>query len=565
MCILCQPMRGASRQLTTVSCPTRSSLHTEWGCPDGELGPELLVDPGFSGAAWGTYLKEPGGASFSFTGNGVAVDAAADDDETPWHVQLTQAISLEQGGATESFYSLCVQASSTEAGTIQFAVDADGALNFAVAGGDVRLTMFLWAYLGISQTHGPGDDSLDCLHETGTRLAGDGRFRNHCFGFRLGPSDFTYQGRVSLDLGAVKDVKVCHASLKRCAVRPRVAGITPVRRCHLAPLSQGLGCTLLDSQSGAEFRENRHGQATCLQISGELVRKPPESEHACESSDEFRLQGSAVKELRFLLGRSPDKVQRLQPWNSLALTLSSISMYFLYLLSGKEVFSELCEYNETVAGRRGAEKRPDVTSRQCTSYVQLWEWNFDDIAKEEASAQCLPDAVPPSLRKLLQSDAARFPLGIWVNGNPQDLIMSAIFETRSQEVLGINTSVSQQRRRSVADGFYALAGCEANEPQWNCHGAESRMHVMLGAFVVYSEAQLDQVQRLRVGGILERALFDQAYREHTASLDFFRTYAAEAADSVGSFRNVFARIGDFDPADLSCHCHASSHVGSVQC
>ena len=82
--------------------------------------------------------------------------------------------------------------------------------------------------------------------------------------------------------------------------------------------------------------------------------------------------------------------------------------------------------------------------------------------------------------------------------------MSAIFETRSQEVLGINTSVSQQRRRSVADGFYALAGCEANEPQWNCHGAESRMHVMLGAFVVYSEAQLDQVQRLRVGGILER-------------------------------------------------------------
>ena len=72
-------------------------------------------------------------------------------------------------------------------------MDADGALNFAVAGGDVRaqrlgervaglgrmqdlsgaswagLTMFLWAYLGISQTHGPGDDSLDCLHETGTR------------------------------------------------------------------------------------------------------------------------------------------------------------------------------------------------------------------------------------------------------------------------------------------------------------------------------------------------------------------------------------------------------------
>ncbi|CAE7940581.1 amy, partial [Symbiodinium necroappetens] len=40
-----------------------------------------------------------------------------------------------------------------------------------------------------------------------------------------------------------------------------------------------------------------------------------------------------------------------------------------------DVFSELCEYDETTAGRRGTEKRSPV-------YVQLWEWNFDDIAKE---------------------------------------------------------------------------------------------------------------------------------------------------------------------------------------
>eukprot|EP00439_Symbiodinium_sp_Y106_P019512 s3684_g2.t1 len=40
-----------------------------------------------------------------------------------------------------------------------------------------------------------------------------------------------------------------------------------------------------------------------------------------------------------------------------------------------DVFSELCEYDETAAGRRGIEKRSPV-------YVQLWEWNFDDIAKE---------------------------------------------------------------------------------------------------------------------------------------------------------------------------------------
>ncbi|CAE7383330.1 Amy4N [Symbiodinium necroappetens] len=205
------------RQLITVSCPPlRGSLHAEWGCPEGQLGPELLADPGFLGAsgAWTTYLKEPDGASFSFTGNGVAVDAVADDDETPWHVQLTQPVSLDQGGATESFYSLCIQASSMQAGKIQFAVDADGALNFAVAGGGVRAQM---------------------------RLAGDGRLRNHCFSFRLGPSEFVYQGRVALDLGAVKDVEVCHASLKRCTSRPSVVALVGDSVSGLTDLESG-GC-----------------------------------------------------------------------------------------------------------------------------------------------------------------------------------------------------------------------------------------------------------------------------------------------------------------------------------
>ncbi|CAE7567295.1 amy [Symbiodinium sp. KB8] len=292
------------RQLITVSCPPlRGSLHAEWGCPEGQLGPELLADPGFLGAsgAWTTYLKEPDGASFSFTGNGVAVDAVADDDETPWHVQLTQPVSLDQGGATESFYSLCIQASSMQAGKIQFAVDADGALNFAVAGGGVRAQM---------------------------RLAGDGRLRDHCFSFRLGPSEFVYQGRVALDLGAVKDVEVCHASLKRCTSRPSVAAIMPVRRCYLAPLSEGPGCTLLDRQSGATFQRRELGRMA----DGHLATQ------------------AAMNDVEALLGRLTTRY-------------------------GDDVFSELCEYDETAAGRRGTEKRSPV-------YVQLWEWNFDDIAKE---------------------------------------------------------------------------------------------------------------------------------------------------------------------------------------
>ena len=181
-------------------------------------------------------------------------------------------------------------------------------------------------------------------------------------------------------------------------------------------------------------------------------------------------------------------------------------------------------------------------------------------ACDRVHADCLPDAVPPSLRKELRSDTAEFPLGVWVNGNPQDLILSAIFEQLSQEMLGINVSVAQQPRRSVEDGFYALAGCEANESEWICYGAESRTHVMLGAFVVYNEAKFDEVQRLRVGGILERigsegydfsqglylagALAEKAAVEHDISLDFYRTYRN------GSFGNLFAKVGDFDPADL---------------
>lgn len=312
------------RQLITVSCPPlRGSLHAEWGCPEGQLGPELLADPGFLGAsgAWTTYLKEPDGASFSFTGNGVAVDAVADDDETPWHVQLTQPVSLDQGGATESFYSLCIQASSMQAGKIQFAVDADGALNFAVAGGGVRAQM---------------------------RLAGDGRLRDHCFSFRLGPSEFVYQGRVALDLGAVKDVEVCHASLKRCTSRPSVAAIMPVRRCYLAPLSEGLGCTLLDRQSGATFQRNRHGQETT-------------AKRAC------------LQEMRTLAGNTfVYSIGHCEIWrcSSRAALVEAAMSY-----DSKDVFSELCEYDETAAGRRGTEKRSPV-------YVQLWEWNFDDIAKE---------------------------------------------------------------------------------------------------------------------------------------------------------------------------------------
>jgi len=48
----------------------------------------------------------------------------------------------------------------------------------------------------------------------------------------------------------------------------------------------------------------------------------------------------------------------------------------------KDVFSEFCEYDEPVGGPQGRERRSPV-------YVQLWEWNYDDIAKDaETCGEC---------------------------------------------------------------------------------------------------------------------------------------------------------------------------------
>ncbi|CAL1146275.1 unnamed protein product [Cladocopium goreaui] len=211
------------------------------------LGPELLRDTAFASRnAWGSYLKDTGIASFSFTGNGVVVEPIADQDDTPWHVQLTQPIVLDQGGEDYAYYALCVQASSQEAGSLQFAVDADGALNFAVAGGGLRQQLRL-------RGNGDGDGSA----------AG-------CFQFRLGPSMYEYQGRVALDLGAFVDrSEVCHVSLRRCAVRPAAAGLTPLRRCYLAAPEVAGGCQQLEVQTGAIFELNQHGQVAGMQMSYE--------------------------------------------------------------------------------------------------------------------------------------------------------------------------------------------------------------------------------------------------------------------------------------------------------
>ena len=177
--------------------------------------------------------------------------------------------------------------------------------------------------------------------------------------------------------------------------------------------------------------------------------------------------------------------------------------------------------------------------------------------------QCLPDAVPASLRKDLQSEVGSFPLGLWVNGNPHDVVSSAVFQLLAEEVLGINVFVDPRRKADTKQGYYALAGCEENasSQSWSCEGRESRIHVMLGAYMhPNNDADFELVQRLRVGGILDRpgtmgynlfeglhvpqAVLDRALAEHGLGLEYFRSYAG-----AGSF-NIFAKIADIDPSDL---------------
>ncbi|CAK9106786.1 unnamed protein product [Durusdinium trenchii] len=305
------------------SCPDAEGFNEIWGCPAESLGPELLADTAFGNTAtWGTYLKDTGLASFSFTGHGVVVDPLADEDDTPWHVQITQPITLDQGGEDPAYYALCVRAASDKAGVLHFAVDAGAALNFAIAGG--------------------GSAGRLQLRE-GQEATGA------CFSFRLGPSSYEYEGRVVLDLGAfVERSEVCQISLRRCSSKPAARGLKPLRRCYLAPLEEGAGCTLLEVQRGVFYDVNRYGQETtakrsCLQ-------------------ETRRLKGDSFV---FAVGRC--EIWRCERRSNLVTSATSSQP--------KELFSELCDYDEEAAGYQGTQRRSPV-------YIQLWEWNFEDIAKE---------------------------------------------------------------------------------------------------------------------------------------------------------------------------------------
>ncbi|CAE7636676.1 SCUBE3 [Symbiodinium sp. CCMP2456] len=184
------------------------------------------------------------------------------------------------------------------------------------------------------------------------------------------------------------------------------------------------------------------------------------------------------------------------------------------------------------------------------------------LARASAATQCLPSAVPPNERKYLQGRSGQFPLGLCPNGNPQDVVVTTAVQILVEEVLGIHAVVYPLTSSTAGvDDFYQLAGCEANASEWVCTGRSSK-HVMLGILMVGREPQLAEVQRLRVGGILDRmsmgfglfqgiyipqTLLAKAFDSQGLALEYYRSY------SLANSWKSFSRIWEVNESDLvSC-------------
>eukprot|EP00435_Cladocopium_sp_Y103_P043882 s421_g12.t1 len=192
---------------------------------------------------------------------------------------------------------------------------------------------------------------------------------------------------------------------------------------------------------------------------------------------------------------------------------------------------------------------------------KLWSWFA--LLSCTCAEDCFPDAVPYVQRSLLQSEYGEFPLGLWVNGNPPDLVVSAAFEILTNEVMGLQVFTDPRRNRFAPDGFFALAGCVSNQSDWDCSGNANRaseLHVMLAARLGGNEEELAQVQRLRVGGIIdvvgtvgfsyqEALHYSHSWNANNThvGLEYFRTYNAQSKPTTVLH---FSKIQDVNGSGL---------------
>jgi len=309
------------------ACPADLSKLDSFYCNSADLSDELLGSPGFTGADaqgdWTTHAWEAGAASFTFGPRGAFVDVLKQSqNKTYYDVTMNQEVSLET--SVGDSYELCVQGGAVEDGAqIRFAVDSGMPL-FTVPGMQERTVLEMKA----------------------------GELSSTCFRFALDPSVPTFTGRVALELGKnLGEVSLCQVSLRRCRQHSYIEGAMPaVRRCYVAPLEEEAsgGCSKLATYSGEEFGVNAYGQETGGKLTC-LERLRASSGNSFVFSEGQCELWSCPSRADLLISASGDR--------------------------NSEVYSELCEYQEPVAGKRGQKPRTPII-------VKLWEWNFEDIAHE---------------------------------------------------------------------------------------------------------------------------------------------------------------------------------------
>jgi len=315
------------------TCPANIATLDSFACEAEDLGPELLVSPSFDGkdsqGPWKTHVWEAGAANLTFGPSGALVDVLS-ESKNKYDITLSQGVHLSSTLVDDPYalysYELCVQAGAeVEGAQIRFAVDSGSSDdNYMVPGMQGRTVLEIES----------------------------GQLSSTCFRFALNPSSEGYTGRVVLELGQnLGEISLCQVSLRRCKQHSFIEGGMPaVRRCYIAPLEEHTseGCSKLATYSGEEFGLNEFGHET----GGKL---------ACLD----KLRGSSGNGFVFSEGQC-----ELWSCPSRAGLLASATAD-----GAAEVYSELCEYQESAAGVRGEERRTPV-------FVKLWEWNYNDIARE---------------------------------------------------------------------------------------------------------------------------------------------------------------------------------------
>lgn len=182
-------------------------------------------------------------------------------------------------------------------------------------------------------------------------------------------------------------------------------------------------------------------------------------------------------------------------------------------------------------------------------------------SKAATAATCLPDAIPPSSRKLVGL-VDSYPLGMWVNDWPAGHAVAEMMAIIIQEAMGYEVEMKGPGAGTV-NGFFALAGCrnptDSQEP--DCEGvSHTLVHMNVEGWTAGYSATWQMIQdkypsraprNLGNAGYFGDArahistpVQEMAYNAEGLSLDFYRELNA-------SWNDVKRYFADLDSVEKS--------------